>query len=154
MERNYCNICCFILGDSEITKWFSVLFTVKIDPRNISNSLIKFRNKNDLLGFTVVESIDEYHRRAIAWFYRNYDSPNINEWNIFLQKFKFDKVPYHKLQMWEKDGSPSSYTVTILALTKSYIQYSVNNEIIDLPIGSGVLLPNNYIYNFKKNINK
>jgi len=142
------------MGETEVSKWISILFTVKTDPRNISNSLIKFRNRNDLLGFTVIKSIDEYHRRAIAWFYRNYDSPNINEWNSFLQKFKFDKVPYHKLQMWEKDGSPSRNTVTILALTTAYIQYAVNDNIIEIPIESGILLPNNYIYNFNKKIKK
>lgn len=138
-----------LLKESYVSKIVSIWFTVRVDPLDKSHDIIRFKNKNNYLGFTIVDSTNEKSRRAIAWFYRNYDSPNINEWNKFLNMFNITKIPEHKLIFWDKNERITDFFVTVFEITNSHIKYSYNdNEPITIPIESGTLLPDKYIYNY------
>lgn len=130
----------------------SILFTVKTDIFNKSNNIILFKTRNTYIGFTVLESTSEYNRRAIAWFYRNYDSPNIKEWNLFKTKFKLESIPFHRLSLYDKNKNNTNEYIDIYEITNEYIRYSYNNnKIITLLIESGSLLPDQYVYNYTVN---
>jgi hypothetical protein len=132
----------------------TILLTVRTDLFNKSNKIIKFKGRNNFLGFTVDKACDEKTRRALAWFYRNHDSPNITEWKNFFKKFKFETFPHHKLCMWSINDTRSNVYIYIHSINDKYIHYTIeNNEIknesIYIPIGYGTLLPERYVYNYE-----
>lgn len=128
----------------------SILFTVTTDLFKRSRKIIKFKTKSDYYGFKIVMSTTEKNRKAIAWFYRTYDSPNLLNWKEFMEIFNLECIPEHSIQFINKDKTEEKI-VTINSITDSTIRITVNSETFSSIINSGTLLPYRYpiIYNSK-----
>lgn len=125
----------------------SILSTVLIDPFNKSSELIKFNNVKEYDGFTVISSTNKINKRAISWFYKNYDSPVYTDWKLFLQIFFFNKiVPSHVLQLYNKVNKCNDF-IYIHSINSKFIEYSFNDKYIKTPIVLGSLIPKYYIHN-------
>jgi hypothetical protein len=134
-------------------KVFSIFFTINIDPFKFSNKPIRFKGFNEYGGFNVIGSLDEKHRRIVHWFYRNIDTPSINDWNECIDRFNIPIVPIHILQLYDKNKDPLNKFILIHAITNEFIHYTYENReddvsiTVTVPIGIASLIPERYLFN-------
>jgi hypothetical protein len=135
-----------------LTNVITSFFTVIIDPFDYSNTLIKFQGRNIYYGFKVIESTDEFNKRAVSWFYRNVEVPSLTDWNNLIIYFKLEYVPMHVLQVYDINKNPLNKFIIIHSINKNNIIYSLKEEpfalkTITLPTVVSNLLPEKYILN-------
>lgn len=127
----------------------SILFTVTTDISKKSKKIIKFKGKSEYYGFKVIMSTSEKNRKAIAWFYRTYESPNLLDWKEFMELFNLELVPEHSLQFIDKEKKEIDKIITINSITNSSISVTIGNETMESAISCGTLLPYRYLLEFK-----
>lgn len=156
---------CFLIFQDQFTflkRKTSIMFTVLIDPFNISNRSIKLNGKNKYGGYKITSSIDKYHRRIVHWFYRNIKAPTLKEWKEMLLFFNLKDIPTHTLQFHNKEMKPLKEFIIIHKINNNYIKYTYNNEdtkevvTVAIPLGIATLVPEMFMYNlnmYSKRIN-
>jgi hypothetical protein len=125
----------------------SVLFTVITDVSNKSKKIIKFKGKSEYYGFKVVMSTSEKNRKAVAWFYRTYDSPNIFDWLEFTEIFNLKEIPAHTIQFYNINKEPC-HLLTINSISNNKLCMTMGNVTVVIDITSGTLLPYRYLIEF------
>lgn len=112
------------------------------------NTIVTFNRDKLYNGFIVKKANNEYSRRAITWFYRNNKIPTLKDWEMFLFIFRFNKVPTHVLQLYDKNNIPiPDKHIIIYNINNEYIEYSFDGKHILYPITFCSLLPEYYVYN-------
>lgn len=104
----------------------SSVFTVVWDPFNISSNVIQSGGSR----FVVVDADSEYERRVAAWFYRNNDTPVIEDWHECMIKFGLSDI-YHKLRY---DGFPFDVEI-VLYNNRRFLRWGVKTNNVKLPVG-------------------
>lgn len=134
---------------------FTALFTVNIDPLNISETPIKFNGSNDFGGYTIISSSNERNRRIVHWFYRNIKAPTLDDWEECIYLFDLQEVPMHILQLYNHDKEPLNKFIIIHDITNEYIRYTYENKdnnesnIVTVPLGLASLVPERFLFNLK-----
>jgi uncharacterized membrane protein len=156
---------CFLMFQDQwifLKRRTSILFTVSIDPFNVSNRCIKFGGKNKYGGYKVISSINKYHRRIVHWFYRNIKAPTLKEWKEMLRIFNLIDIPSHSLQLYNKNMKQLNEFIIVHRINNNYIKYTYNNKetkettTVAVPIGIATLVPEMFMYNlniYSKRIN-
>ena len=105
----------------DIVRYLSIIFTVYVDPLN-------YAQKQHPGGLTVI-ACDERYNRAVNWFYRNYPTPDIGDWDEFCAEFKLPRYPEHLLMAGGK--------IAFVAISATSV--AINDKVIEL--GPETLLP-------------
>lgn len=158
MDTEYDTIDCLVeFNDAwqNTKKRISSFFTINIDPFRISNDPIKFKGHNEYGGYKIIGSLDEFHRRIVHWFYRNNDTPTLNDWLDCTYIFNLREIPIHILQLYDENKDPLSKFILIHAITSQHIHYTFENRednestTVTVPIGVASLVPERFLFNLK-----
>jgi len=158
MNSNFDSIDCLIEFNDILQytkKKITSFFTINIDPFKISNDPIKFKGHNEFGGFKIIGSLDEFHRRIVHWFYRNNDTPMINDWLDCIHIFNLSKIPLHTLQLYDENEDPLNKFILIHEITNNCIHYTYENReenvsiTVTVPIGMAALIPERYLFNLR-----
>lgn len=153
MEQEFEAIDCLVGINNAIktvNRKISAILTIYMDPFNISKSMITFKGRNK-----VICSMDEFHRRIIHWFYRNYDAPNLKDWLKCLSIFNLKEVPIHVLQLYNSDLTPSYKFIIIHSVEDGYVTYTLEDRdenssvTVRIPLGIAALVPERFLFNMK-----
>lgn len=109
-----------------VSAFISSIFTVTWDPFGISRNLIQSGRSR----FVVVAADSEYERRVAAWFYRNYEAPEMEDWEECAKWFKLEDI-CHKLRF---DDFPFDVEV-VLFDDRRFLKWGVKTINEKIPLG-------------------
>lgn len=136
---------------SIINIWLLKFWYIYLDKGEINNNIIYFNNIcTKYIGFSIAKSISRYHKRIIFWFYKINKIPTWEDWNKLIKEFHLNRVPYHKLRLYDMNKNKTKDYITIYKITSKYITYRYNNLTAKFPITMGSLIPEFYIKNMEK----
>lgn len=135
------------------TRKITSIFTVIVDPLDISNEPIKFKGRNEYGGYKVIRSVDEHRRRIIHWFYRTVEVPTLDDWENCLDLFNLIEIPSHVIQLYDHNKEPLNKFILIHNITNEFIHYTYENReknesmTVTVPIGIASLVPERFLFN-------
>ena len=130
---------------------YSFITTVVIDLQNISENVIYFDQAyDDFIAYKVIASDTDFNKRSLSWFYKSFDVPTIEDWELYLKVMKLESVPYHIIQLYDSNYDTLDKPIIIHKISNEGVKYSYKNMTVESPIIPGILLPERYLYNIKK----
>jgi uncharacterized protein (DUF3820 family) len=132
----------------------SRFFTVTIDPFRKSDKMIKFKSRNEYLGFRIINGTFK-QKKIITWYYRNTDVPTYWSWKKYITRFKYIDVPQHILQLYDKEGFPVNKFFVIHKIMPEIVKYSyIDTDIgklvtVEVPLGIASLVPERFMFNME-----
>jgi hypothetical protein len=91
--------------------WISS-FIITCDIFNITNSKLRIIGRSKYNYFMIESADSERMRRVVYWFYYNYKTPDEDEWEITLNKFKILSVPTFSMRLY-KHNDKTKYSIEV-----------------------------------------